>query len=372
MEQIRLMGSLSEDPENIKSGEEEDHSSRWFWNFLGCAKRETNLFYSQQADGIFGVQSGYENFDYRKFPFRGDNNGSSIKAISQRILNSAEYEVNDVLETEIFDEVEQKELEKEDSLENEEESQKSEKSRQDESQNENQINSDEGSNTENQNTKLNKKSSEKKEEKEEISENPLIREFTAKLDDIVKSETVGSRNEFYKSSVTPSVINNLYAQGEISQRSVALCLGYKKGFMRFEDFNSRSLRILNYKRVEKKLINNFGNQKSGKSNSKNNQIFRNLLVKVSQGKEKFEKSLDLTPNQKNILRSLGSSVPRSKNAVEAKRMELLEDLAGEKIIYDPFQEIPFVENNYSSYVYDGNIFFYKCFLILFLYFHSFI
>ena len=46
-------------------------------------------------------------------------------------------------------------------------------------------------------------------------------------------------------------------QKKIKKRIFSICLGYKKGFTNFGAWNSKSLRIMNYKEVVKNLLNIF-------------------------------------------------------------------------------------------------------------------
>ena len=151
----------------------EAKKANWFWHFMGCAERETNLFYTQKADGILGVMSSYEGSEFGVMSNR-DNLNKDI--VNNNVRNNLNNNNNIFKDSIVFNE----------------------------------------------------------------------------LQNIVKDTDMSKTP--YHSSNTPSIIGNLYSQGKITSRRFSICLGYNSGFMNFDGWNSRTLRIMNYNQIEGSLI----------------------------------------------------------------------------------------------------------------------
>jgi hypothetical protein len=269
---------------------------------LGCAQKETNLFYSQKADGILGVMSLYESLDYAKV-FEEDEetkHGSQVRRI---------------------------------------------------------------------------------EEKEDQNVKAIIDD---ELSHIIK-EKDGTKNvNHYTDEHVPSILNDLYVQKKIKNRKFAICLGYKKGFLNFNGWNSRTLRILNYDEIENKLNDKYktseesrvlyrslleiSKRKEPKSPTKRQEWNETIRTPNSKQTRKLKQKLnhnlhrlveEIFIDKEKTLEETGEDTQMNPlfkmNKVEEKAIKVLEELLGASIISDKIQHIRIPLISRYQFLYTGKI-----------------
>lgn len=287
----------NQDPKDTQKNEEMTKiaNANWFWNFIGCADRETNLFYTQEADGIFGIMSMYESFDYK----RAIESAALARRKSGRVMSAT---------------------------------------------------------TEN---------SEEKIVDEEVSQ-------------LVQEKKSAKRGSFYTNNDTPSIMNNLLVQGKVRQRRFAICLGYQKGYLNFDGWNSRTLRIMNYLDIKATLN---GTDKSEEArvllaksadNGRPSHEWseRRETSEIRQLRQKGRSRIDfdrlladlseeiLAEDSEELSSSEESAEPKNPflemNNVENRAIKLLEELSGEHIVRDQIQHIKIPRPRSYSFIYTGD------------------
>ena len=296
------------DPMRDDHQEEEDkkkieiQNANWFWHFLGCAQRETNLFYSQNADGIFGIMSLYENFDYLKRIEEQEGKKKSERRA---------HEINRKIVKEVIDD---------------------------------------------------------------------------ELKNIVRDKSKERGFSHYSNEHVPSILNDLLVQKKIKKRKFAICLGYNKGFLNFNGWNSRTLRILNYKQIENKLIEKYQTSEDTRLLMRNLREINKSNAKTKQKKfewsEKFQSIENVQEKneqnlRKNIKKKLDENLRKlveeiseesesedaaednepnpllKMNKVEEKAIQVLEELSGAEIISDKIQHIHIPPLSRFQFLYTG-------------------
>lgn len=198
------------DPSQDEETEEENNlisdiqTGNWFWHFVGCASEELGALYEQKADGVLGLLSQYEPFDYDK----------ALKPSSLPVS---------VTEADDFDD------------------------RDDESESD----SEEIATAE---------SGDDWRILDGDAFEALTKKIKSELSMWVKSfrKMEIEKREYYETDKVPSLINNLYSQKLLEERKFSLCLGYSSGFLNMGYWNDRPLRIMNYRHIENELKKSTG------------------------------------------------------------------------------------------------------------------
>lgn len=332
LEKMRFLGSLTENPnqeKNTDHGQEMEESegleiydptqdpndhqkheemtkinnANWFWNFIGCANKETNLFYSQEADGIFGIMSMYESFDYRRAIER---TATAEKKAARNLAMQVDKSTQKIID-------------------------------------------------------------------KEVSE-------------MVHKKNSVDLNTFYEDDTTPSIMNNLLVQNKVRERKFSICLGYETGYLNFDGWNARTLRILNYfdiksgleqkeKAEEGRILMARKNPSRTNSWAKGEMTqewnetremdrVRQLKMKTKAHAdfdrivEELSEKTDEKSNEKNDEESSSNSENQEyplleMNNVEDNAIKVLEELSGEHIIRDRIQHIKIPRPHPYSFIYSG-------------------
>lgn len=339
LEKMRFLGSLSEDPEGDgdfaheseggdsegfeiydptrdpeeQRGREEMEQiagANWFWNFVGCADRETNLFFTQKADGIFGIMSLFERFDYRRAVGSG---GAAPGKKAHRMGQAGE-------------------------------------------------------------------ASAAKQVREELAQ-------------IVREKAGLDRRGFYEEDTAPSVMNNLLVQGLVKDRKFSICLGYEKGFLNFDGWNARTLRILNFEQIRAKLGDSRGSEEArallaelagvpGPGKPPSGARARSLAAKarllrrrtraavqrklekepeevIGEDFEELEELSSESSEASEFSTKTGESEREAQsllemNGVEDKAIKVLEELSGVRIVRDRIQHIRIPAPSPFEFIYTGS------------------